>query len=171
MLLAVIKLLFLPTSLDRRPLPKQDPPHRIWQILCLEEQTWRSLRLTIRELEVVVLQKMNHDRLDLCGSKKATRARMAAVSKGHAGRVRSGIQDRWLILFFIGAALFLFLGELLEAEPFEDGRFGIELGVHGDGVRGDADCRVCWDDDTVGERIVFGDESLECNFQVSLAEA
>lgn len=55
--------------------------------------TWlidRAGRLSVRKLEIVIHEQMDHDLLDLVGGEEAARTSMPAVTKGHVLQVTRG---------------------------------------------------------------------------------
>ena len=139
------------------------------QILRLKQAASRSLLRSVRELHIILRQKMDHDSLDLICGKEATRTSVAAVSKGHARR----IGGRVLRFPRCGSLLRGRLGgggrgpavaDLGKAEPLECVGGGIEAWIHGDGLGWYADGRVGGDDEAVAKLVIASDDALEGNY-------
>lgn len=129
---------------------------------------------------------MHHDGFDLVGGEEAAGAGVATVAECHAVVIAGGVHGGAAAAAAAAARRALRLrrgvgggraggrfAQFLEAEAVESVRAGVEFGIHADGLGGNADGGVGWDDKSVGQLVVLRDDALkgDCRVGGRLAKA
>lgn len=124
--------------------------------LSLSRKTLGPFRHALRELEVIIRQKVHHDHLDFIAGKEPSEASVPAVSECHA------VEIAGRILQVCGVGIFQ-RPESGESEPIESLRIRVHLRVHGNGLGWNTDGRSGRDEVIIRQRIVSCDNPFESN--------
>lgn len=159
---------------------------QIRQILRFEQQTRRPapdrapavvavvvVVVMVGELHVIMRQQMHHDGFDLVGGEEAAGAGVTAVAECQAVVITGGVHGGAAAAVAAARRVLRLrrgvgggraggrFAQFLEAEAVESVGVGVEFGIHADGLGGNADGGVGWDDKAVGQLVVLRDDALK----------